>query len=58
MKLSELEDECQNLRDKVEELIGEGVITGQGKQDENGLAQPQQAYWFVVSNFIKKGALN
>ena len=42
-------------RDKVEELIGEGVITGQGKQDENGVAQPQQAYWFVVSNFIKKG---
>jgi hypothetical protein len=42
-------------REKIEELIREGVITGQGKKDENGIAQPQQAYWFEKSNFKKKG---
>ena len=41
-------------RSKVEELIGEGVITGQGKKGVDGVAQPQQAYWFEISNFVKK----
>jgi len=41
-------------REKVEELIREVVITGQGKKDENGVAQPQQAYWFDQSNFRRK----
>lgn len=41
-------------RQMVERLIQEGVITGQGKKDENGIANPQQAYWFEISNFKKK----
>jgi hypothetical protein len=42
-------------RDNVEKLIEEGIITGQGKKDATGVAQPQQAYWFEISNFAKKG---
>ena len=38
----------------VEDLIKNGIITGQGKKDENGVAQPQQAYWFSRSDFKKK----
>ncbi len=41
-------------RNRVEELIEAGVITGQGRQDENGIAQPQQAYWFTVSDFARR----
>jgi len=41
-------------RDNVELLIKEGIITGQGKKDENGVADPQQAYWFSRSDFKKK----
>ena len=38
----------------VERLIQEGVITGQGKIHKNGIANPQQAYWFEISNFAKQ----
>lgn len=41
-------------RRMVERLIQEGVITGQGKKDKNGIANPQQAYWFEISNFAKQ----
>ena len=41
-------------RDNVSQLIQEGVITGQGKKDKHGIAQPQQAYWFEISNFARK----
>tara|TARA_Y100000389_G_scaffold184090_1_gene202195 strand:- start:940 stop:1527 length:588 start_codon:yes stop_codon:yes gene_type:complete len=41
-------------RDIVELLIKEGIITGQGKKDEDGVANPQQAYWFSRSDFKKK----
>ena len=41
-------------RQMVERLIQEGVITGQGKKDKNGIANPQQAYWFEISNFAKQ----
>ena len=40
-------------RDIVEQLIKEGIITGQGKKI-NGKAQAQQAYWFRRSDFKKK----
>ena len=40
-------------RQIVEHLITEGIITGQGKK-KNGIAQPQQAYWFSRSDFAKK----
>jgi len=40
-------------RETVENLIEKGIITGQGKQ-KNGVAQPQQAYWFSRSDFKKK----
>uniref|UniRef100_A0A6C0AU90 Uncharacterized protein n=1 Tax=viral metagenome TaxID=1070528 RepID=A0A6C0AU90_9ZZZZ len=39
-------------RATVEELISDGIITGQGKK-LNGIAQPQQAYWFSRSDFLK-----
>lgn len=42
-------------RANVERLIEEGVITGQGKRDSSGVAQPQQAYWFEKSDFSRKG---
>lgn len=38
----------------VEALIKDGIITGQGKKNKNGVAQPQQAYWFSRSDFNKK----
>jgi hypothetical protein len=38
----------------VEQLIEEGIITGQGKKDDNGVASPQQAYWFQRTDFKKK----
>ena len=37
----------------VETLIDEGIIVGQGKKID-GVAQPQQAYWFSRSDFQKK----
>lgn len=40
-------------RNVVETLITEGIITGQGKK-KDGIAQPQQAYWFSRSDFAKK----
>jgi hypothetical protein len=43
-------------RKTVEELINSGVIVGQGKK-KNGVAQPQQAYWFSRSDFSKKNKL-
>jgi hypothetical protein len=39
-------------RSSVEELITNGVITGQGKK-RYGIAQPQQAYWFSRTDFLK-----
>tara|TARA_B100000035_G_C21015862_1_gene561786 strand:- start:1190 stop:1849 length:660 start_codon:yes stop_codon:yes gene_type:complete len=36
----------------VENLIKDGIITGQGKKID-GVAQPQQAYWFSRSDFNK-----
>jgi len=41
----------------VEQLIDEGIITGQGKKDAYGVANPQQAYWFQRSDFKKKSKL-
>ena len=38
----------------VETLITDGVIVGQGKKIQ-GVAQPQQAYWFSRSDFAKHG---
>jgi len=40
-------------RKLVENLIKEGIIVGQGKK-KDGVAQPQQAYWFSRSDFKKK----
>ena len=40
-------------RNIVENLIIEGIIVGQGKKLD-GVAQPQQAYWFSRSDFKKK----
>lgn len=37
----------------VEKLIDEYIIVGQGKK-KDGIAQPQQAYWFSRSDFVKK----
>ena len=42
-------------RDKIEELVRLGVITGQGKKDGEGVSSAQQAYWFSQSNFQKRG---
>lgn len=36
----------------IDNLIKDGIITGQGKKID-GVAQPQQAYWFSRSDFIK-----
>ena len=44
-------------RSNVETLIKEGVITGQGKQNENGVAEAQQGLWFEKKDFEKKGKL-
>ena len=45
-------------REIVETLITDGItdgiITGQGRK-KNGIAQPQQAYWFSRSDFTKHG---
>ena len=38
----------------VKTLITDGIITGQGKK-KDGIAQPQQAYWFSRSDFTKHG---
>jgi hypothetical protein len=38
----------------VIELIAAGIITGQGKKNEEGIAEAQQAYWFSRSDFRKK----
>ena len=43
-------------RKVVENLICEDIITGQGKKI-NGVAHPQQAYWFSRSDFGKKNKL-
>ena len=43
-------------RTVVEKLINEGVIVGQGKKVD-GVAQPQQAYWFSRSDFKKNNKL-
>lgn len=43
-------------RTVVEKLINEGVIVGQGKKVD-GVAQPQQAYWFSRSDFKKHNKL-
>jgi hypothetical protein len=40
-------------RDKIEELVAGGVITGQGKQNAEGVADAQQAYWFSIKDFTK-----
>jgi cobalamin-dependent methionine synthase I len=40
-------------RKVVETLITDGIIVGQGKKID-GIAQPQQAYWFSRSDFRKK----
>lgn len=37
----------------INQLVKDGVITGQGKKDDNGIAQAQQAYWFSRSDFKK-----
>jgi hypothetical protein len=41
-------------RDTVIQLIAKGIICGQGKQDDNGVAAAQQAFWFSRSDFKKK----
>lgn len=42
-------------RETIESLISMGIITGQGKKSENGVANPQQGYWFSRSDFKKYG---
>lgn len=42
-------------RETVESLITMGIITGQGKKSENGVANAQQGYWFSRSDFAKHG---
>ena len=37
----------------VEELINCNIITGQGKKNDKGIAEAQQAYWFSRSDFSK-----
>ena len=41
-------------RNIVETLISKGIITGQGKKNELGVAEAQQAYWFSRSDFKKR----
>ena len=43
-------------RKVVKNLINEDIIVGQGRKI-NGVAQPQQAYWFSRSDFVKKNKL-
>ena len=38
----------------IEYLIIQGVITGQGKKNNRGIAVPQEGYWFTKSNFVKQ----
>ena len=42
-------------REVVKRLIEERIITGQGKNDSNGVADPQQGYWFSRDVFTKRG---
>ena len=44
----------KSLFEAEENLIQKGLIVGQGKKDENGVAQAQQAYWFSRTDFKKK----
>ena len=44
-------------RKVVEDLINEGIITGQGKKNKEGVAQPQQAYWFSRTDFKRKNKI-
>ena len=41
----------------VEELIEQGIITGQGKKNDDGVAVPQQGYWFSRSQFANKNMI-
>ena len=41
----------------IEFLIINGVVTGQGKKNNMGIAVPQEGYWFTKSNFAKKGLI-
>lgn len=41
-------------RNVVVQLISDGIITGQGKKNEDGIAEAQQAYWFSRSDFKRK----
>ena len=40
-------------RENVQKLISEKIITGQGKKNSDGIKQPQQAFWFCLSDFKK-----
>jgi len=44
-------------RSKVAELIEMGIVTGQGKKNNKGVAEAQQAYWFSRSDFKRKNAV-
>jgi len=41
-------------RQTIDELINKNIITGQGRKNNYGISQPQQAYWFSISDFKKK----
>jgi hypothetical protein len=41
-------------RSIIEKLIEDNIIIGQGAKNSEGIAQPQQAYWFSRSDFRKK----
>lgn len=41
-------------RNVVVQLISDGIITGQGKKNEDGIAEAQQAYWFSRNDFKRK----
>ncbi len=41
-------------RNIVKQLIEKGIITGQGKKNDDGVAVPQQGYWFSRSQFANK----
>ena len=38
-------------RETVESLISMGIVTGQGKKSDEGVANAQQGYWFSRSDF-------
>ena len=42
-------------RETVESLISMGIVTGQGKKSDEGVANAQQGYWFSRSDFAKHG---